>query len=73
MGEILHEDTPLIGDRVLTWVSRYDGCGVTLVYRELVMMRVMNAITDKPEWERKVCSCESRVWSAFFSNVIPGI
>lgn len=56
----------LICDRELTWVSSYDGCGVALVYRELVMMRVMNAITDKPEWERKVRSHESMACPAFF-------
>ena len=25
-----------------------------LAYREIVMLRVMNELTDKPEWERKV-------------------
>ncbi|KAJ5289038.1 hypothetical protein N7478_002068 [Penicillium angulare] len=26
-----------------------------LVKREIIMMQIMNTITDKPEWERKVC------------------
>lgn len=24
-------------------------------FREILMMRVMNTITDKPDWDRKVC------------------
>lgn len=27
-----------------------------IVYREIIMMRVMEVITDKPEWDRKVGS-----------------
>lgn len=26
-----------------------------VTHREVLMMRVMNTITDKPQWEQKVC------------------
>lgn len=47
------------GQNLLTHVSRIN------VHREILMMRVMNTITDKPDWDKKVCisSCNAIYYS----------
>jgi hypothetical protein len=34
----------------LSWAIRY-----TFTLRELLMMQIMESVTDKPDWEKKVC------------------